>query len=65
MTYAATASDAVDGAVTPECSPASGSEFAIGRTTVSCTATDAHGNTSAAGSFSVRVRSRFRGPAAE
>ena len=65
VTYAATASDAVDGAFAPECSPASGSLFAIGTTTVSCTATDAHGNLSATQSFSVRVRSRFHRHGAE
>ncbi len=57
VTYAATASDVVDEAVTPTCSPASGSVFAIGTTAVSCTASDAHGNTSAAQSFFVQVRS--------
>src|SRR5262249_52701062 len=36
------------------CSPASGSFFALGTTTVLCTATDASGNT-ATGSFPVRV----------
>jgi HYR domain len=54
VSYNATASDLVDGAVTPSCSPASGSTFAIGSTTVSCTATDAHGNSSG-DSFSVVV----------
>ena len=44
-TYSASASDNVDGAVTPNCNPASGSTFPIGVTTVTCTATDAHGNT--------------------
>ena len=37
------------------CSPPSGSTFAIGTTTVSCTATDAAGNTGTA-SFTVTVR---------
>ena len=55
VNYAATAMDLVDGAVTPVCSPASGTTFAIATTTVNCTATDAHGNT-ASGSFTVRVQ---------
>ena len=55
VSYTATASDAVDGSVTPICSPASGSTFALGTTTVNCTATDAHGN-AANGSFTVMVQ---------
>ncbi len=65
VSYDATASDAVDEVVTPECSPASGSLFAIGTTMVSCTATDAQGNQSVAQSFSVRVRNRSHRQAAE
>ena len=56
VTYTATANDNVDGSVPVSCTPASGSMFAIGTTTVNCSATDAHGN-SATGSFSVTVRS--------
>src|SRR5207245_5981050 len=41
-------------ALTPSCTPASGSTFALGTRTVSCSATDAHGNTGSA-SFSVTV----------
>lgn len=55
-TYTATATDLVDGPVTPSCAPASGSTFPIGDTTVTCTATDSHGNTSAPQSFHVHVR---------
>ena len=55
VTYAAAASDLVDGAVTPTCSRASGSTFPIGDTTVSCTARDAHNNASAAKTFNVHV----------
>jgi phosphatidylglycerophosphate synthase len=44
----------LDGAVTTTCTPASGSTFPIGATTVTCSATDAHGNHSAA-SFTVTV----------
>jgi hypothetical protein len=56
VTYgAATASDLVDGSVTPvTCTPPSGSAFGFGATTVTCSATDAHGNTGAA-SFQVTV----------
>lgn len=56
VTFGASASDLVDGAVTPVCTPASGSTFALGTTTVSCTATDAHGNGSGPKTFTVTVR---------
>jgi uncharacterized repeat protein (TIGR03803 family) len=39
-----TASDLVDGAVTPVCTPPSGFAFPLGRTHVTCIAIDAHGN---------------------
>jgi hypothetical protein len=42
------ASDAVDGPVTPSCSPPSGSSFSPGRQRVTCTATDRAGNTATA-----------------
>ena len=54
VAYTATATDAVDGPIVPLCSPASGSAFAVGPTTVSCTATDPHDN-SATGSFVVTI----------
>jgi hypothetical protein len=54
VSFSATASDSVDGAVSVDCSPASGATFALGTTTVDCSATDAHGNT-ASGSFAVTV----------
>src|SRR5207253_988748 len=54
VSYSASALDSVDGAVAVSCSPASGSTFAIGSTTVNCSAADAHSN-SASGSFVVRV----------
>jgi hypothetical protein len=54
VSYPATANDLVDGAVTPSCSLESGAIFPIGSTNVTCTATDAHGNSSS-GSFSVVV----------
>jgi hypothetical protein len=43
--FSASALDIVDGAITPSCSPASGSTFPLGTTTVTCTASDAAGNT--------------------
>ena len=54
VTYSASASDVVDGGVTVNCSPSSGSTFGFGTTTVSCSATDSHGN-GASGSFTVTV----------
>ena len=53
VTWTATATDAVDGALTPTCSPVPGT-FPLGSTTVSCSATDTAGNT-ATGSFDVGV----------
>jgi HYR domain len=55
--FAASATDLVDGAVTPDCSMPSGATFPLGSTTVNCTATDAHGNSSGA-SFDVVVVDR-------
>jgi hypothetical protein len=56
VTYgAATATDLVDGSVTPvTCTPASGSLFTFGTTTITCSATDLHGNTGS-NSFTVTV----------
>lgn len=54
VTFSATAHDLVDGDLAVHCTPASGSLFAIGRTTVSCSAADTRGNTSG-GSFTVLV----------
>ncbi|HZB23137.1 MAG TPA: HYR domain-containing protein, partial [Gaiellaceae bacterium] len=54
VSYAASAADQVDGAVVPTCSPASGSTFPVGVTTVTCTARDARGNQSS-GRFTVTV----------
>ena len=54
VSYSASASDLVDGALSASCLPASGSTFALGATTVNCSASDAAGN-SANGSFSVTV----------
>ena len=60
VTFSASANDLVDGPLTPTCSPASGSLFAPGTTTVTCSATDAHGNTGTA-SFKITVRFALRG----
>jgi hypothetical protein len=54
VSWSATASDAVDGAIIPNCNPVSGSTFALGTTTVNCSATDKAGNT-ARDSFTVTV----------
>jgi hypothetical protein len=56
VTYSASASDVVDGPITPECAPGSGTIFPIGVTTVTCTASDNAGN-AAAGSFTITVQS--------
>lgn len=53
--FEAAATDALDPSPVVSCSPASGSTFALGRTTVTCTAKDAAGNTSS-GSFTVKVQ---------
>lgn len=54
VTYAATAQDG-GASLTPSCAPSSGSSFPLGTTTVSCTATDAAGNT-ASRSFTIVVQ---------
>jgi parallel beta-helix repeat protein len=55
VTFTASATDLVDGAVPVSASPASGSTFPLGTTTVKLTSTDAHGNT-ATSSFTVTVQ---------
>jgi hypothetical protein len=55
VTYSASATDLVDGARAVTCSPASGATFAIGTTTVSCSAQDTRGNR-ANGTFRVTVQ---------
>jgi hypothetical protein len=55
VTYAASASDLADPSPALTCSPASGSIFPIGTAIVTCTATDAVGN-SASRTFHVKVR---------
>jgi hypothetical protein len=54
VTFTVSASDPDDTASAPVCTPASGSVFPIGTTTVTCTSTDTHGNVGAA-SFTVHV----------
>ncbi|HQR33302.1 MAG TPA: HYR domain-containing protein, partial [Blastocatellia bacterium] len=53
-TFSATATDVCDGARTVTCTPASGSSFPLGVTTVSCTASDTSGNPGSC-SFTVTV----------
>lgn len=60
-TFTVSATDAVDGSVTPTCSAQSGDTFAIGITTVTCSATDAHNNTSDSETFTVQVVYNFTG----
>jgi len=56
VTYSAPAtSDIVDGPGTASCSPASGNFFPVGDTLITCTATDAHGNTAQSITFNVHV----------
>jgi hypothetical protein len=56
VTYAASATDDFDSSVTVSCSPTTGSIFAIGTTTVQCSATDSAGNAAIQKSFKVTVR---------
>jgi hypothetical protein len=51
VTYTATATDIVDGSITPVCTPPSGSTFEIGTTEVVCTATDSSLNETTASFF--------------
>jgi outer membrane protein assembly factor BamB len=55
VTYSVSATDPDDPVASLSCVPASGSTFLIGTTTVTCTATDTHGNTSSA-TFTVHVK---------
>jgi HYR domain len=54
VTYSATATDNVDPSPDVSCSPASGSNFPIGTTTVNCTAKD-NSNNQSSGSFTITV----------
>jgi hypothetical protein len=55
VAFVTSAIDNVDGAVAVTCSPESGSIFPVGATTVTCSTTDAAGNTATA-TFAVTVR---------
>ena len=55
VTFASTATDVVDGVLAVTCVPISGGTFAIGVTTVTCSATDAHGNKGSS-SFTITVQ---------
>jgi hypothetical protein len=55
VTFSASASDIVDGSVTVNCTPSSGSTFPVGTTNADCSATDNAGNT-ASGSFKITVQ---------
>lgn len=56
VSYTATATDLVDPAVTPDCTPASGSLFGVGTTIVMCDASDTRGNRATTASFTVTVQ---------
>ena len=56
VSFVVAATDSVDPAPAVTCTPASGSSFPVGKTSVSCTARDASGNTSAAQGFTVTVQ---------
>jgi large repetitive protein len=55
VSYSVSFTDPDDAVTASSCVPASGSSFPVGTTTVNCTATDAHSNTSSR-SFNVTVR---------
>jgi hypothetical protein len=55
VSFVSTATDAVDGAPAVTCAPVSGSTFAIGQSTVTCSATDTHGN-KGTNSFTITVQ---------
>ena len=55
VSYTATATDDDGDALTPTCAPTSGSTFAIGTTTVHCSASEP-GSNSSSGSFQVVVK---------
>ncbi|MGA8257925.1 MAG: hypothetical protein WB767_15255 [Nocardioides sp.] len=55
VSYTATATDPVDGPVTPTCTPASGSPFPIGDTAVTCTVTNSRSMSATPATFVVRV----------
>lgn len=58
VAFSVMATDVIDPAPTVSCSRSSGETFPLGTTTVSCTAKDASGNTSAPGTFNISVVDR-------
>ena len=56
VNFTSNATDLVDGPLVAACTPASGTIFPVGTTTVSCVATDTSGNSSASAAFSVIVQ---------
>ncbi|MFY9580144.1 MAG: HYR domain-containing protein, partial [Gaiellaceae bacterium] len=54
VNFSVSANDNLDGSITPSCDHTSGSNFPIGQTTVTCSATDAHSNTGTA-TFKVTI----------
>ncbi len=58
VAYTVIAGDTRDGTLQATCTPPSGSRFPIGTTTVTCTATDAAGNTSNPMTFDVVVTAK-------
>jgi hypothetical protein len=61
VTFTATATDDVDGTDPVTCTPASGTVFAPGKTTVNCSASDAAGNPATSKSFVVWVQYAWSG----
>jgi hypothetical protein len=61
VTYVATAADDEGNPIAVACSPASGSTFPLGQTSVTCSATDSSGSVVASGGFTVTVVPTFRG----
>jgi HYR domain len=59
VAYKITATDDVDGAVPAKCKPASGSRFRLGKTRVTCSASDTSANT-ATKSFTITVKRKRR-----
>jgi HYR domain len=55
VTYTVSANDPDDAVASLSCAPASGSTLPVGATTVNCSASDTHGNTSTA-SFTIHVK---------
>ncbi|HEY9171019.1 MAG TPA: PA14 domain-containing protein, partial [Verrucomicrobiae bacterium] len=61
VNFSVTATDAVDASPTVTCTPPSGSGFSVGETVVTCTATDASGNTASCSFKVFRAALAFTG----